>query len=154
MSIFLFLIKQINKVEQSFLAEEPLIVVLLGNGTANKSASPTLWANIVKGFMVRLRRKVCLVVGPEDTDSLRKVQGLLPYHLPAILEGFGPPFIVQILQKAQLFIGKDSGLSHLTASLGCLHFTVLAQRSCQVGAMGKACCCDATFLPLCGERCH
>ena len=56
--------------------------------------------------------------GPADTDSLRKVQDLAIHHEPTILAGLDLLSVGRYLQHAQLFIGHDSGLSHLATRLG------------------------------------
>jgi len=148
-------IRQIDKVEQSSLAEEPLIFLHPESESAYKSAPYTLWAYIAKGFMVRPRRRVCLVEGPGDTDSFRKVQGLLPHHQPAILEGLDLTFHREISAESPIIYWKwFRTLAFGSQSGRPFGLTVRAHRSCQVGATGKTCCCDATFLPLRGERSH
>ena len=99
--------------------KEPLIVLHAGSGSRYKCASPVLWASIVNGLMMaNPKRKICLVGGPADIDSLRNVQGLLTHLEYAILTGMDLLQVAQYLRHAQLFIGHDSGLSHLAASLG------------------------------------
>lgn len=100
-------------------SKEPLIVLHVGSGSRYKCASPVLWASIVNGLMMGIpKRKICLVGGPADIDSLRNVQGLLTHLEYATLTGIDLLQVAQYLQHSQLFIGHDSGLSHLAASLG------------------------------------
>ncbi len=99
--------------------KEPLILLHAGSGSRYKCASPVLWASIVKGLMMAQPKwNICLVGGPADNDSLRNVQGLLTHLEYAILTGMDLLQIGQYLQHAKLFIGHDSGLSHLAASFG------------------------------------
>ncbi|GJL58694.1 MAG: hypothetical protein NPIRA03_15510 [Nitrospirales bacterium] len=99
--------------------KKPLIVLHPGSGSPYKCTSPVLLASIVKGLMLaKPKWNVCLVGGPADNDSLRNTQGLLTHLDYAILKGVDLLQIAEYMQHAQLFIGHDSGLSHLAASLG------------------------------------
>jgi lipopolysaccharide heptosyltransferase III len=99
--------------------KEPLILLHAGSGSRYKCASPALWASIGKGLMLANPKwNICLVGGPADNDSLRNVQGLLTHLEYGILAGMDLLQIGQYLQHAKLFIGHDSGLSHLAASFG------------------------------------
>jgi heptosyltransferase III len=101
------------------LIKEPLILLHAGSGSRYKCASPELWASLVKGLiMAEPKWHICLVGGPADTDSLRNVQGLLTHFECNILTGMDLLQIGQYFQYAKLFIGHDSGLSHLAASFG------------------------------------
>lgn len=98
--------------------KEPLIVLHPGSGSTHKCAQPALWASIVNALMARPHRKICLIGGPADTDSLRNVQGLVPHLKPTILTDMDLFSVGCYLQHAELFIGHDSGLSHLATSMG------------------------------------
>ena len=130
--------------------KEPLIVLHPGSGSRYKCASPGLWASIVNGLKIaQPYRKICLVGGPADTDSLRNVQGLLTHHECTILTGRDLLSVGQYLQQAQLFIGHDSGLSHVAASLGIPSVLLFgptdpakwAPRGTHVTVMQKSCFC-------------
>ena len=99
-------------------ATERLIILHPGSGSIHKCAPPDLLTNMVNGLMAQPHRRVCLVGGPADTDSLRKVQNLLTDLKPTILTGLDLLSVGQYLQQAHLFIGHDSGLSHLATCLG------------------------------------
>jgi len=114
----LLVFSQSKMVEQSPSSKERLIILHPGSGSIHKCAPPALWAKMVDGLMVRPHRKVCLAGGLADTESLRNVQSLLTDLKPTILEGLDLHSIGKYLQQAQLFIGHDSGLSHLATRLG------------------------------------
>jgi ADP-heptose:LPS heptosyltransferase len=57
---------------KSWSSKDLLIILHPGSGSTHKCAPPALWAEIVNGLMARPHRRVCLVGGPADTDSLRK----------------------------------------------------------------------------------
>lgn len=114
----LLVLPQSKTVGKSCSSKDLLIVLHPGSGSTHKCAPPALWANIVNGLMARPHRRVCLVGGPADTDSLRRVQSQLTHFQPTILAGLDLFSVGRYLQHAQLFIGHDSGLSHLAGRLG------------------------------------
>ncbi|WP_342346497.1 glycosyltransferase family 9 protein [uncultured Nitrospira sp.] len=147
--------------------KEPLIVLHAGSGSRYKCASPVLLASIVNGLMIaNPKRKICLIGGPADIDSLRNVQRLLTHPEYAILTGMDLLQVAQYLQHAQLFIGHDSGLSHFAASLGIssvllfgptdpakwaprgTHVTVLRKFCYCIGKVSVAHCTDKQCLSI------
>jgi ADP-heptose:LPS heptosyltransferase len=130
--------------------KESLIVLHPGSGSRYKCASPVLWASIVNGLKTaQPHRNICLVGGPADTDSLRNVQGLLTPRECTILTGKDLLSVGKYLQHAQLFIGHDSGLSHLAARLGIPSVLLFgptdpakwAPRGTHVAVLRKSCHC-------------
>lgn len=133
-----------------YFNKKPLILLHAGSGSRYKCASPVLWASIVKGLMMAQPTwNICLVGGPADNDSLRNVQRLLTHLEYAILTGMDLPQIGQYLQHAKLFIGHDSGLSHLAASFGVPSVLLFgptdpekwAPRGTHVAVIRKSCHC-------------
>jgi ADP-heptose:LPS heptosyltransferase len=98
-----------------FGASAPLLAVHLGAGTAAKRWPPPAWKALIARFLVDGWR-VVIVGGPEDADAasglsphanLRDWTGALTVHQTAAF-----------LERAELFIGADSGPSHLAACAG------------------------------------
>jgi ADP-heptose:LPS heptosyltransferase len=142
-------------------SKEPLIVLHPGSGSTHKCAHPALWASIVHDLMTRLNRKVCLIGGPADTDSHRNVQQQLPHHKPKILTDRDLLSVGFHLQYAKLFIGHDSGLSHLATSMGVPSVLLFgptdpdkwAPRGRHVAIMRKSChCVGKEFINQCQEK--
>jgi heptosyltransferase-3 len=159
----LLVFRQSKTVEQPGSSEERLIVLHPGSGSLHKCSPPALCANIVNGLMARPHRRVCLVGGPADRDSLRKVQGLLTHHEPTILEGLDLLSVGRYLQHARLFIGHDSGLSHLATRLGVPSVLLFgptdpakwAPRGKHVAVMRNSCQCvgKASIAQCIDKRC-
>jgi len=98
-----------------FAAAPPLLAVHLGAGTAAKRWPPRSWKHLLQRFLEDHWR-VVIVGGPEDAplarligpdDSLRDLTGQLTVTQTAAL-----------LERADLFIGADSGPAHLAACVG------------------------------------
>lgn len=152
-----------SKMKGHSSSRERLIILHPGSGSIHKCAPPDLWTNVVNGLMTRPHRSVCLVGGPADTDSLRKVQGLLTHLNPTILTGLDLLSVGQYLQKAQLFLGNDSGLSHLATCLGVPSVLLFgptdpamwAPRGKHVAVIRNACQCvgKESIAQCMGKRC-
>ncbi len=153
--------RQSGTIGYSWSFKEPLIVLHPGSGGTHKCASPILWANIVNGLMARPHRRVCLVGGPADTDSLRNLHGLLTHLKPTLLTDMDLLSVGCYLQHAKLFIGHDSGLSHLATSFGVPSVLLFgptdpdtwAPRGRHVTIMRNSChCVGKEFMNQCRDR--
>jgi heptosyltransferase III len=111
-------IHRANTVKPSCATQRIHIVLHPGSGGMHKCAPPDFWVAIVNGLMARPNRSICLVGGDADTAALRKVAGMLTHHAPTILEGMDLLSVGRCLQHSHLFLGHDSGLSHLAGRLG------------------------------------
>ena len=98
-----------------FGESSPLLAVHLGAGTSAKRWPPTAWANLISRFLDDGWR-VVVVGGEEDMpfsralrphDRLRDWSGTL-----AVVE------TTALLERADLFLGADSGPAHLAAAAG------------------------------------
>ncbi len=98
-----------------FGSEAPLLAVHLGAGTAAKRWPPRHWAALLGRFLDDGWR-VVVVGGPEDIDAARD----LPPH-PNLRDWTGRLALTEtaaLLERADLFIGADSGPAHLAACAG------------------------------------
>jgi heptosyltransferase-2 len=93
----------------------PLLAVHLGAGTAAKRWPPRHWAELVGRFLADGWR-VVVVGGPEDLDASA---ALTPH--PNLVDWTGRLKLTEtaaLLERADLFIGADSGPAHLAACAG------------------------------------
>jgi heptosyltransferase-2 len=98
-----------------FGAPAPLLAVHLGAGTAAKRWPPAAWKVLIESFLNDGWR-VIVVGGPEDADAATALE---PH--PNLRDWTGRLTVAQttaILERADLFIGADSGPSHLAACAG------------------------------------
>jgi heptosyltransferase-2 len=94
---------------------EPLLALHLGAGTAAKRWPPGHWAELARRFLAEGWR-VVVVGGPEDADA---ASALSPH--PNLCDWTGQltvPQTAALLERADLFVGADSGPSHLAACAG------------------------------------
>ncbi len=95
----------------------PLLAVHLGAGTAAKRWPKRHWRTLVLRFLQDGWR-VIVVGGPEDPPATE----LLPHH-ERLRDWTGRLSVTQttaLLERADLFVGADSGPAHLAASAGTL----------------------------------
>jgi heptosyltransferase-2 len=100
-----------------FGAEAPLLAVHLGAGTPAKRWPPGHWRVLVNRFLVDGWR-VVVVGGPEDADA---AEALEPH--PNLRDWTGRLALTEtaaLLERADLFVGADSGPAHLAACAGVL----------------------------------
>lgn len=98
-----------------FGAEAPLLAVHLGAGTAAKRWPPAYWRVLVRRFLADDWR-VVVVGGPDGTQA---AQALEPHR--DLEDWTGQLSVTEtaaLLERADLFIGADSGPSHLAACAG------------------------------------
>jgi ADP-heptose:LPS heptosyltransferase len=93
----------------------PLLAVHLGAGTAAKRWPKEHWRTLIEKFLGEGWR-VVIVGGSDDTEAAR----LIPAH-PNLRDWTGRLQVTEtsaLLERADLFIGADSGPAHLAACAG------------------------------------
>ena len=95
-----------------------LIVLHPGSGSPYKCTPSRVLATLASGLMAASGRKLCVVGGPADHESVCQLQAALSSMEIMILQEMDLLSMSRFIRKAHLFIGHDSGLSHLAAGLG------------------------------------
>ncbi len=93
----------------------PVVVVHPGSGSRHKCGDPALCVEVVSWCQDRDMMSV-LVGGPADDDALSRVAALCK-SVPPVLQGDDLVSIAGALAHASLFVGYDSGLTHLAVRL-------------------------------------
>lgn len=97
---------------------EPLVVIHPGSGSPHKNCSPQLWAEVMRGLADRYHVSLILCGGPSDARAILNVQHALgPLDYTTVLNK-DLVSIAWLLSHAAVFIGHDSGLTHLAAAMG------------------------------------
>lgn len=94
----------------------PRVVIHPGSGSPHKCCAATLQAERI----TRLRGgglSPVLLVGPADGEVSARVLDLVPVPVPA-LRGLDLAQAAGVLAAADLYIGHDSGITHLAAAVG------------------------------------
>ena len=95
-----------------------LIILHPGSGSPYKCAPINALADLGNGLMATPGRRLCVVGGPADHEAVRYLQTAFRSFKTMILQDRDLVTISRFLKQAHLFIGHDSGLSHLAACLG------------------------------------
>jgi hypothetical protein len=100
---------------------EGRIVVHPGSGSREKNHAPELWMEVVSGMRTEplfRRRGLTVLLGPAE-------EGLRPFFEKQIRDrdariAFSPgrQELVSLLEGSDLYVGQDSGITHLAAMLG------------------------------------
>lgn len=94
----------------------PIAVVHPGSGSRHKCCQPTVLAKTVD--FLRACAKVPIVLqGPADEDMVRLVCTQVE-KLPVVLRNLDVLTVAGVLAQAGLYVGHDSGITHLAAVLG------------------------------------
>jgi ADP-heptose:LPS heptosyltransferase len=108
-----FLIRQNLKV--TFL---PLIAIHPGSGSSKKNWPVDCYAALVHELYRTVRGTILLIEGPADGNSVSQLKSELAGISPVMLQSLELPVLAAILKECTLFIGNDSGITHLAAAMG------------------------------------
>jgi len=97
-------------------AERSLVLLHPGAGSQRKCVEPAVWSHVITACR-RAGTHVCLVEGPADRDMVESVRRRDPDV--AIIRNQDLETVTGLLSLATLYIGLDSGISHLAALVGC-----------------------------------
>jgi heptosyltransferase III len=96
--------------------KEPLVVIHPGSGSAHKCVAPEMLASLVVAIQVSGIAPVVLE-GPADQEPVeRLLQACV--NPPIVLKGLDILTVAGVLAQAQLFIGQDSGVTHMATQIG------------------------------------
>ena len=95
---------------------QPLVVIHPGSGSAHKCVAPEILASIVVALQISGATPVILE-GPADREP---VEGLLQLCVspPIVLKGLDVLTVAGVLAQARLFVGHDSGVTHMAGLMG------------------------------------
>jgi len=136
----------------------PFGVIHPGSGSAHKCVAPKTLAAVVNAVQASGAAPVILE-GPADGDA---VESLLPLCLtpPTVLKGLDVCTVAGVLARARLFVGQDSGITHLAGLMGVrtlaifgptdstrwaprgAHVTVVQGASCRCRSWGDVSRCE------------
>ena len=102
-------------IEERLAGKGEVLAVHPGSGGRRKCWPAGHFAQLVR----RLGMPVLLLEGPADAGPCARVAGLVGRALPLVrAAGFSVPQAAALLARCRLYVGNDSGVSHLAAALG------------------------------------
>ena len=98
------------------LGRQPLLIVAPGSGAREKNWPESRFLEVVHWWRDRLGGKAVVVVGPVEMER-RGYEQLASACIVA--SGLDLGQLAALLARGDLYIGNDSGVSHLAAAVGC-----------------------------------
>jgi heptosyltransferase III len=107
----------LKRLSASGLDKRPLLLIAPGSGNRKKNWKPEGFAEMIR-TMKDEGIDSALIQGPADEEAVTKVLGCIRGPLPHVFTNDSPSTLKGLLRHAVLFVGNDSGPSHLAAMLG------------------------------------
>lgn len=95
---------------------QPLVVIHPGSGSAHKCVAPEILASIVVALQISGATPVILE-GPADREPVERLLQLC-VSPPIVLKGLDVLTVAGVLAQARLFVGHDSGVTHMAGLMG------------------------------------
>jgi ADP-heptose:LPS heptosyltransferase len=96
----------------------PLIAVHPGSGSKAKNWPLENYVSLVQSLYQRCRGTVLVVEGPAERNMIDNMSEVLDGITFIALQCLPLPLLAAVLSQCSLFIGNDSGITHLAAALG------------------------------------
>lgn len=97
-------------------SDRPLVLIHPGSGSRHKCVRPEVLASVVQ--QLQTQGLVPLILeGPADQESVSHFLLQMPIQ-PPVLRGLSLGLVAGVLSRVELYVGHDSGITHLSALLG------------------------------------
>jgi heptosyltransferase III len=98
---------------------KPHVAIHPGSGGERKNWPLERWLEVQRELLDDMRVGHLLVIGGEsDARQLSRMKRMEPAQRQTILESLPLPVLGAVLSRCALFVGHDSGISHLAAAVG------------------------------------
>lgn len=94
----------------------PLALVHPGSGSRHKCAAPELLLPVLEGLEAK-GFELLLLEGPADHEFVAQLLAHMARR-PVLVRGLSVPLLAGVLSRVDLFLGHDSGVTHLAALVG------------------------------------
>ncbi len=129
--------------------EPPIIAIHPGSGSIHKCTSPDFMINLVEELITHELGNIVLLGGPADSEVFRHL-AVISHDKVRRIQGLNLLAMSEVLQQVQVYVGHDSGLSHLSACLGVPSLLLFgpttpehwAPRGPHVRIVENSCSCD------------
>jgi len=96
----------------------PILGIHLGSGSRRKNWPPDRFAAVARYWVEQRAGNVLLTVGPADGDALAAFRSAYwKDDAVFILENEPLPHVAAVLERCDLFVGNDSGITHIAAAV-------------------------------------
>jgi len=98
------------------------IVVHPGSGSKKKVWPLDRFLELIHYFQARFNSRIFIVLGPAEGPEVQKAFGGIEWELgvaaPLLVKGLSLVELASVMEGCQVFIGNDSGITHMAAALG------------------------------------
>ena len=99
-------------------AGQPVIALHPGSGSEKKNWAEERWSAFIDELITRTDANLLLVGGEAEGERLQRLAAALPPFRVRIAQSLPLNDLAAELQRADFFIGHDSGISHLASAVG------------------------------------
>ena len=97
---------------------EPIVAIHPGSGGEKKNWPVENFAAVARWVSDELAAQLLIVEGEADEQSVKKLTDLLGARTPTVARGLKLVELAAVLERCALFLGNDSGVTHLAAAVG------------------------------------
>jgi ADP-heptose:LPS heptosyltransferase len=98
------------------------IAIHPGSGSKKKVWSLERFLELIHYFQKRFNSRILIVLGPAEGQEVQKAFGGMEWELgptaPLLIKGLSLLQLASVIEGCHLFIGNDSGITHMAAALG------------------------------------
>ncbi|HVV00266.1 MAG TPA: glycosyltransferase family 9 protein [Verrucomicrobiae bacterium] len=95
-----------------------LLALHPGSGSDQKNWPEAKWAELLEAIINSTAFDLLIVGGEAEGARLQRLAAALPPRRIRVAQSLPLPELASLLERASIFIGHDSGISHLAAALG------------------------------------
>jgi heptosyltransferase-3 len=110
------------------------LAVHIGSGGLGKVWPLRRWQGLLSYIVTRNGRRVVFLSGPADEPFASFVSWMSRQHKWPVAQGFPLDLLTAILAAASLYVGCDSGVSHLAAAVGAPSVVIIGPTNPRVWA--------------------
>ncbi|MCK4417065.1 MAG: glycosyltransferase family 9 protein [Candidatus Latescibacteria bacterium] len=117
----LFLAEADQEYASQFWREHGLgrvLAIHAGSGSPRKVWRPEGFVQVANWATEKLGMQVLLVSGPADQQATRQVVQEMKPRKPLMVENFSLTKLAALFQKCRVFVGNDSGITHIASAVG------------------------------------
>jgi ADP-heptose:LPS heptosyltransferase len=110
--------QQLLHQQQVDMKNNPIVAVHTGSGSKDKNWPLKNYVSLLKSLYQKNRGTVLVVEGPAEKNTTADLSEALDGIAYITLQSLALPLLAAVLSRCDLFIGNDSGITHLAAALG------------------------------------
>jgi ADP-heptose:LPS heptosyltransferase len=99
-------------------ADDFTVAMHIGSGSRKKVWPPDRFGQLAATLVTRRGTRVVVLTGPADAELAREYRQQTPSGTGIVLNCHPLPEIAAILKRCSVFVGNDSGITHLAAASG------------------------------------